>query len=248
MSILDKIAVQAARFASHSPYGCHFVARNLAHLLPGLRNYPLHTRYGVIRCDLRENVCLPLLRHGEYPHFRPEEADWDRIPLSLSSVVLDIGANIGVMTRIFARRAGHVHAFEPAPRAMSLLIENTKDRLNVTVHHVAISNRDGTTHFAERPNLDVSSISSDGIEVPTRTIDSLGLDPDFIKIDVEGYEHLVLEGASETLKRSPIVMFEALSETARQYCENLIVAVNPGYRFETIGWGTNHIAWPVAMP
>jgi hypothetical protein len=80
--------------------------------------------------------------------------------------------------------------------------------------------------------------------VPVRTLDSFGFVPDLIKIDVEGHEHRVLEGATEMLQRAPVILFEALSESARQYCENIILASNPRYGFETIGWGTNHIAWP----
>jgi hypothetical protein len=60
-----------------------------------------------------------------------------------------------------------------------------------------------------------------------RTLDSFGFVPDLIKIDVEGYEHRVLEGATEMLQRAPVILFEALSETARQYCENIILAANP---------------------
>jgi hypothetical protein len=71
--------------------------------------------------------------------------------------------------------------------------------------------------------------------------------PDFIKIDVEGYEHRVLEGARQTIKdRSPVIMFEALNEAARQFCENIIREANPNYRFESIGQKLNHIAWPTA--
>lgn len=244
LTMINRLAVALARLASHSRYGSSFLARNLAKCLPALRHYPLKTRYGRIYCNLGESVCLPLLAHGEYPHWRPDEEAINRIPLSPESVVLDIGANIGVMTRIFAARAGHVHAFEPAPRAITLLEANTADLANVTLHPVALSNHSGTALFAEREALDFSSLSDVGIKVPMRTVDSLELKPDLIKIDVEGYEHRVLEGSTETMKCSPVILFEAFGETARQYCENIILAANPGYRFETLGGGTNHIAWP----
>ena len=55
----------------------------------------------------------------------------------------------------------------------------------------------------------------------------------------------MLEGATKTLQNGPIVIFEAFGETARQYCENIIRAANPNYKFETAGGGQNHIAWPV---
>ncbi|MDJ0942247.1 MAG: FkbM family methyltransferase [Kiloniellales bacterium] len=47
------------------------------------------------------------------------------------------------------------------------------------------------------------------VKVPVRTIDSLALNPSFVKIDIEGFEHLVLRGMKETLARAlPVVMIE----------------------------------------
>jgi FkbM family methyltransferase len=44
---------------------------------------------------------------------------------------------------------------------------------------------------------------------PVRTLDSFGLAPSFVKIDVEGYEHAVLRGATETLRRhEPTILVE----------------------------------------
>jgi FkbM family methyltransferase len=158
---------------------------------------------------------------------------------------VDVGANIGVTVRLFAAQAGHVHAFEPAPRALRLLQRNVSDLCNVTLYTVALSNENGTARFSELEALDNSTLADDGIDVPVRTLDSYGLKPDVLKIDVEGFEHLVLEGARETLRHSPVVVFEAFGETARQYCENIIKSANPNYRFETMGGKTNHIAWPI---
>jgi FkbM family methyltransferase len=187
------------------------------------------------------------LSSSEYPHWRADEEAIARIPLKSDSIVLDVGAHIGVTVRLFAARAGHVHAFEPAPRAMALLEANTADLKNVTIHAFALSNKDEIVCFEEKPGLDFSSLSEEGIQVLAKTIDSLGLVPDFIKIDVEGYEHRVLEGARQTIKdRSPVIMFEALNEAARQFCENIIREANPNYRFESIGQKLNHIAWPTA--
>jgi FkbM family methyltransferase len=246
MKVIDAVAFGVARLVSHVPRANRIFARYAATIVPGLRCYPIETRYGRIYCDLRETPCLPLLQYREYPHWRGDEEGIARIPLTSESVVIDVGANIGVTVRLFAARAGHVHAFEPSPRAMRLLRANTGDLNNVTIHQCALSNINGIVHFNEDYWLDLSSLADEGVEVEARTIDSLGLAPDFIKIDVEGYEHLVLEAARQTLRdHSPVVMFEALNECARQYCENLIREANPNYRFESIGPKMNHIAWPV---
>ncbi len=238
--MIDKLAVALVRA---TPFGYFKLARLLARVRPSLRRFPVSTRYGTIVCDISERICFPLVLKGEYENWGKDEIAFARIPLTSSSVVLDIGANIGVTTNIFAERAGQVHAFEPSPRALGLLKANA--RSNVTVHSVALSDYHGVAFFEERDSLDISSFSDHGIEVPVRTVDSFDLKPDFIKIDVEGFEPQVLRGAKVTLGHSPVVMFEALSTEARDECEATILAANSGYRFETVS-RYNHIAWPEA--
>lgn len=239
--------MNAARLAARSPRGGLRFVKAIASLRPGLRNYPLDTRYGVVCCDLRESVCFPLLRYGEYPHWRVDEPAWEKLlELCSGRVVFDVGANIGVLTRMFAQRAMHVHAFEPAPRALELLAANTRDLPNVTIHPVALS--DGANHvrFNESEALDTSSISLDGsgVEVAASTIDATELLPDLIKIDVEGFEDRVLRGATKTLRSGPVIAFEALDDDARDRCEQIILSANPGYAFESMPGKTNVIAWP----
>lgn len=238
--LLDTLAYGAVKLASKLPRGGFFVAKKIAARRPALRRKIVPTKYGAIVCDLSESACWPLVKYGEYPHWRPDEEALSRIPLG--GIVVDIGANIGVTASIFGREATEVHAFEPAPRAIPLLRANAPP--NVKIYQVALSNVEGVAWFNERAALDESSLSHAGIEVPVMTLDSFALRPTFIKIDVEGYEHRVLQGASETIKLSPVIMFEAFSETARQYCEDIILAANSQYRFESMGGGTNHIAWP----
>ena len=246
LRLLDRLTGRLAILATRLPRGGYRLCRLLRALRPNLATYPVATRYGLLVCDIGEPVCQPLLRLGEYPHWRIDEEGLARIPLGPESIVLDVGANIGVLTRIFAARAGHVHAFEPAPRALRLLRANVAGLANVTVHAVAVGNRVGTTAFVEREALDMSSIddAGGGLQVPITTIDALGIVADFIKIDVEGFEEDVLRGASATISGAPIIVFEALSDQARAKCEEIILAANPAYEFERLGGGSNFIAWP----
>jgi FkbM family methyltransferase len=237
-SLLDRAAVAIVRGL---PVGYFRVAKALAKLRPALRSYSINTHYGPLVCDLSERICVPLWRDGAYAHWKDDEAVIARLPLSRGSLVVDIGANVGATVSMFASRVGHVHAFEPAPRALRLLRAN--HWTNVTIHPVALTNHDGTTFFEESASLDVSHISSSGIEVEARTLDSFGLQPDVIKIDVEGFEPQVLAGAVQTLRHSPIVMFEALDEESRAACEKAILTANASYRFERIS-DLNYVAWP----
>lgn len=241
--MFERPALALAKLASRSPAGPFFLTRKIVGAVPGLREYPVHTRYGPIVCDLSETVCYLLLRDGEYRHWRADEGGLARVPLNKDSVVLDIGANIGVTARMFAARAGQVHAFEPSPRALRLLRANAG--ANVTIHPVAVGDEVGTVKIAEEVTLDTSYVGDKGIEVKCVTVDSLNLKPDFIKIDVEGYEHRVLRGAAETIRCCrPVIMFEALGEAAREYLSNIILGISPSYEIETLPSRMNNIAWP----
>jgi FkbM family methyltransferase len=241
--MLADIAFAAARVANRLPRGGYFITRTLPRIIPGLRNYPIPTKYGPVICDLREWVCWPLVKFGEYPHWHDDEAILPSLGLTKDSVVLDVGANLGVTVLQFARLAGRVHAFEPAPRALHFLRQNVGHLPNVTVHAIALGSEAGTATFSEEWKLDESHFAETGIEVPVQTIDGLALNPDFIKIDVEGFEHLVLSGASATLKAGPTVLFEALDPAALEASSQIILAVNPDYKIEHVGGESfNYIA------
>jgi FkbM family methyltransferase len=243
MSMLDQAAVALLRASTLLPRGSMRLARLLAAARPSLKRYPARTKYGRLYCDVTESSCFALATSGEFTRWRADEDAIAAIPLDRSSVVLDIGANIGVMTRIFAKRAGHVHAFEPSPRALAMLRLNAPP--NATVHPFALGEEEGVVEFAECEALDMSHIGEGDLQVPVRTVDSFGLTPDFIKIDVEGFEPQVLRGAAKTLAAGPIVMFEALTPDLLKECTSILVAANPGYLVKDMGSGENFLASPV---
>ena len=134
-------------------------------------------------------------------------------------VFVDCGANIGVFTVAAALRVGHrgrVISFEPDTRTRQLLIDNVErhrvDR-QVTVHDEAVGATSGRLSFNEYANDVVSGFfeapSYPGEAAHTRDVDVVRLDDavdgqiDLVKIDVEGYETAVLDGAQSLLKRSP---------------------------------------------
>lgn len=240
--MLDELAATAIRFGTYLPRGGCFLARHLVELRPRLRRHRFQTRYGPLVCDLSEPLCHPLLKSGEYSWWRDDMLFYDQLTLPKGAVVLDVGANIGAITRVLAGKAAHVHAFEPAPRAIPLLHATVSDLPNVSVHEVAVSDHSGMVCFNERPNLDMSSLSDTGISVPAVAIDDLDIRPALIKIDVEGYEHLVLKGARETLKSGPIVVFEALSPEALETNKKALLDANPSYRITKLGTGGNYVA------
>jgi FkbM family methyltransferase len=140
--------------------------------------------------------------------------------LDASGVVLDVGANIGYYSLYMLPRAATVHAFEPDPRALSVLRLNLAGHPNAHVHGVALGNCIGKSSFILEPNSEVSHLADssthhggDRHEVDVTTIDQFVAEKDLritgIKIDVEGADLDVIEGAIQTLaSQAPLVLTE----------------------------------------
>lgn len=145
--------------------------------------------------------------------------------------VLDIGANIGHMTSLLATRCGtkgSVDSFEPHPAVVQQLRSNIGSwgshpgLAPIQVHPIALSNATGTVRFFEGTdqvhNCGLGSLSGNpdqqrSFEVQTRTLDAFLADSrpvSLAKLDVEGGELSVLEGARESLRQHRIrnLLFE----------------------------------------
>jgi FkbM family methyltransferase len=136
---------------------------------------------------------------------------------------LDVGANQGLFLREFRRVApdGHHIAYEPVPHLASKLAEEYPE---IDVRQRALSNVDGTSTFLHvvDPRQEAYSglaegwaqrdVVTESITVETERLDDHlpdGWLPTFVKIDVEGAEHLVLEGAMQTFSLArPTIAFE----------------------------------------
>lgn len=147
--------------------------------------------------------------------------------------IIDVGANIGLVSLVLARRFPDrtIHAFEPNPTTFETLEANIarNGAKKVSCHRYAVSDADGTVMFDNDPvKRGTASISKDGgghaAEVPATTLDSFAArhgitDIGLLKIDVEGYETLVLRGSRQVLNkiRPAAIYFEvcpALTERA----------------------------------
>lgn len=134
-------------------------------------------------------------------------------------VVYDIGAFHGLLTIYFARHADCVVAFEPNSRNRKRLNENIQINCysNVIVRPYGLASKPSKAQMTYDPlepgtaSLDTGiALGEENEVIELRTLDDeQGLKPpDFIKIDVEGFELEVLKGASRTLERKPDLFLE----------------------------------------
>lgn len=132
--------------------------------------------------------------------------------LRRGDLFVDVGANVGSYTLLACASIGAIGlCVEPVPDTYARLVDNI--RINdleraVTCLNIGVGNRAGVMPFSSDMGvgnraLMQGEMRAGGIEVPVETLDVLlqGKAPTLIKIDVEGYETAVLEGAEETLRR-----------------------------------------------
>jgi FkbM family methyltransferase len=142
----------------------------------------------------------------------------------VGDVIADVGSYVGLYTIALAQRigaSGTVVAFEPDDsnsRELKQHVELNSVADRVRIVRAAVGEREGFAEFAS--NLDSSFISgaiaastkNKSVETQCVTLDGFfaGKKLDLLKIDVEGYEQKVLEGATELLtdeRRSPRTIF-----------------------------------------
>lgn len=168
-------------------------------------------------CRMPDGESLTIL--PQYRHFAWNKSEYRAFKQALpqGGVALDVGANVGGYSLLFARwagTAGRVYAFEPAPEAYSGLQQHiVMNGLAATVHahQMAVSDTVGEVAFSATGSQGNNHLLMEGeqanasvIHIPCTTIDQFcaaeGLQPDFIKIDVEGFELAVLRGAERTIR------------------------------------------------
>lgn len=204
---------------------------------------------GVFEFDVRSDILKRIILSREYER---DNLALAAEHLDASRDVVDVGANCGLFSVYFARHISpgrRVLAVEPTPNALRLLAANLQNNGvadSVIVYRGVAASAPGVydlrvvtgkeeystlgrnvdpTHAYSRPTED--------LRVAGNTVDALvqefGLAPGFMKIDAEGAEYLVLQGAQATLRlHHPVILAEVVDDylvhsghSARQVVDSL---------------------------
>lgn len=192
-------------------------------LIPGMsERKPFLTKDGTwLWLGDNEKVFGDLVKQDNY---EPHTVKFINRYIKPGDVCIDVGANIGLFSAQFARMvspSGRVYAFEPSPHFRTVLQHTLQHNglENVTVFPYALSNRSGTAKLQENSITGGQCFPSahkplPQHEVTLRSLDSLAdslklTRLDLIKIDVDGHEPYVLEGALQIIDTyNPIIVVE----------------------------------------
>lgn len=169
-----------------------------------------------------------------------------------TGVFIDVGAHIGKYTVQVARQLqdrGRVISIEAHPGNFSTLVKNIK--LNnlanvIAVNKAAWSENRSLGIYTDSESTTTAAYSvveefqGDHVMVDAKRLDDIAKElridaASFMKLDVEGAEPQVLEGAEELLKRSDNlkIIFECSRETAKQKCKEILGKY--GYAVKHVG-------------
>jgi len=204
----------------------------LSELAPGLTRQDSAIRFTLGRIDrvftfdARYAVYRPFYL---YPVYEPE------LFLLLQHLApqidrfFDVGASVGMHSHCLAANPdfhGRIDCFEPEPRTAEMLADlagqlGTDER--IAIHRLGLSDRTGSVQFESPAATNDTSVvrvatgskPGHGFEADVSRLDDLGMPPPTaIKIDVEGHELQVIEGAEDTIRQGrPFIVFESIYES-----------------------------------
>lgn len=185
------------------------------------------------KVDLQQVIDLGIFMGG----WESDTVEFLRKEIKPNFTVLEIGSNVGAHTLLIAKivgSQGRVHAFEPTNFALSKLKFNIS--LNPDLKNISICDCIVTNKLKSAPNLNInSSWKLSGKQSPLKAITNptiITIDEyvdinkitkvDLIKIDTDGYDYKVLQGAFETIKLfKPIIYCELCEYTLREQGDSL---------------------------
>jgi len=207
-------------------------------------------------------VAYTIICNGVY---EMEVVDCAKKYIKPNSAVLDVGANFGQMSILFASMVGQrgkVYSFDADDFIFDILKKNiaVNNIANIIPVFGAVHDVVGETlFFPEQDFVKWGAYGAYGIDynahngrkVPTVTIDSLNIDEEisFMKIDIQGGDLLALKGAVHTIKKNKMpIIFEYESayqdEFNFNFQEYVDFVLSIGYRFDKVICEHNYLVLP----
>jgi FkbM family methyltransferase len=209
---------------------CSFPLVNSGILLP----FGPSTRHAQHNLEISDSLAGPIFHLGKsdlvsnsliiYGEWAQNEIEFLSYFVTPGSMVIDVGAYLGTHSRAFADivgKTGIVYAFEPNPVSYQLLLLNSSLSCGARIapYCIALGDRDAKFYIesSDFSNLGASTVSQSPdlfkCAVPTKRLDSFKLGDELclslIKIDVEGAETKVLDGAADLIAdQKPIIYVE----------------------------------------
>ena len=225
--ILKIFAKSIVTFSSKINAGRYFIDK--------LCNAILHEKKTIKHNDLEFKFYVPnrlnFFRINTFSTKEPETLEWIDT-FKKKSVFWDIGANIGLYSCYAVKRADcQVYAFEPSVFNLELLAKNVYlnslsdkvaiisvplfDSLDVRSFHMtskewggALSNFGESVDHEGSPMSSIFKYKTVGMSID-QAVSLLNFEkPNYIKVDVDGIEHLILKGATDTLKSAESLLIE----------------------------------------
>jgi FkbM family methyltransferase len=225
---VDLMAIQRTLKETQSPskFCLSLLALSLKKLQPQLVNCPQSAIVKVNNYKMQVypkmgGVHQQLYNHGQR---EPDATAYIKKNLKKGAVVLDIGANIGyyaLLESFLVGKQGTVYAVEPVRSNFKLLQNNIKinNCSNIYPYRFAFGSqnkKEVTIYLSKKANWCTMNKEAVKLQMGTEkvrvvTVDSFLKDkkhPSLIRMDVEGFEHEILMGMTETLKKGPDLFIE----------------------------------------
>ena len=232
--VLEKILVSLV-LKSRNPF--------LLKLIPPDYLYPQGSKRQTARMGINYDLDIShVVDHAIYYGYPEDEMKIVEDTLKQATTIIDIGANIGAFSLHFARLnpKATILGFEPHPRTFARATRNIglNQFSNIKLINLGLGKAQETVKLYEvnehNPGMNrILATASDKpfVEIKIDTLDHVlagfGIERvDFIKIDVEGYEMSVLEGATKTLASKPMMFIELDDSNLRDQGASAVKLIN----------------------
>ena len=144
--------------------------------------------------------------------------------LDKKRTAIDVGGNLGLWSRVMCLDFDSVQAFEPVSEYCEYFVKNAP---MATLHNVALSDEEMIITMACATNGSCGDTAPQVNKRKEKALQEVGtvlldsycfVDVDFIKVDCEGYEYHVLQGAEQTiLSNKPVIIVEQKPDKGKKY-------------------------------